>query len=159
MRYRIDDGTDLAKIVYTNNADEEKIDTVGIKLTFSHRPIENGYHQNCSRAILKDTSATPDRFLVYPNHYKNFLVHPEYFKFKSFKLPTLSGTEHAEVNDGNTGIKMLITRDRFLEKRQNIMDISSLLCFGCVGQNLMTLPTGEGLASIETVSLIGKKKK
>ena len=159
IKYQIGVGTDLAKIVYKQNDGSTATDGTGIKLTFSHRPISDGYHQNCSRNIELDGSATPDRFLVYPNHFKNFAVHSEYFKFKCFKLPSLSGTEHSEVNDSNTGIKMLVTKDRLLQDRQNVFDVSALPCFGAVSQNLFTLPAGEGLASIETVSLIGKKKK
>ena len=126
-----------------------------LEVSLSHKPIFSGYHQNCSRAI--QTGDAGDKFYVLSNHFKNHALHPEYFKFKCFKLPPLKSTEHADVSDGKTGIKMLITHDRLLEDRNNIFDVSSLPCFGAVSQNLFTLPVGEVLT--ENVSLIGKKKR
>lgn len=115
-----------------------------IEVSLSHKPIFSGYHQNCSRQIV--TGDGGDKFYVLKNHYKNHALHPEYFKFKCFKIPQLKGTEHSYVDDGKTGIKMLITHDRvFAEgsKRGNIFDVSALPCFGAVAQNLFTLPVGE----------------
>lgn len=128
-----------------------------LNVSLSHKPIFDGYHQNCSRPIIKDGQADADTFYILSNHYKNHALHPEYLKFKCFKLPPLRATEHSSVDDGKTGVKMLITHDRLLESRQNIFDVSALPCFGAVSQNLFTLPVGEDVTT--NVSLIGKKAK
>jgi hypothetical protein len=115
-----------------------------LEVSLSHKPIFSGYHQNCSREIA--TGDSGDKFYVLKDHYKNHALHPEYFKFKCFKIPPLKSTEHSYVDDGKTGVKMLVTHDRVLaegSKRGNIFDVSSLPCFGAVSQNLFTLPVGE----------------
>lgn len=114
-----------------------------LEISLSHKPIFSGYHQNCSREIV--TGDSGDKFYVLKDHYKNHALHPEYFKFKAFKIPPLKSTEHSYVDDGKTGLKMLITHDRVLaegSRRGNIFDVSSLPCFGAVPQNLFTLPVG-----------------
>ncbi len=114
------------------------------EVSLSHKPIFSGYHQNCSREIV--TGDTGDKFYILKNHYKNHALHPEYFKFKCFKIPSLKSTEFSYVDDGKTGIKMLITHDRVLaegSRRGNLFDVSALPCFGSVPQNLFTLPVGE----------------
>jgi len=115
-----------------------------LEVSLSHRPIFSGYHQNCSREIITSPNdTTGDMFYVLKDHYKNHALHPEYFKFKAFKIPPLKSTEHSYVDDNKTGIKMLITHDRVLaegSKRGNIFDVSALPCFGAVSQNLFTLP-------------------
>jgi hypothetical protein len=126
-------------------------------VSLSHKPIFSGYHQNCSRQIVTQGQPNADQFYVLGDHFKNHALHPEYLKFKCFKLPPLKSTEHARVDDGKTGVKMLITHDRLLESRQNIFDVSALPCFGAVSQNLFTLPVGDLVTS--NVSLIGKKVK
>jgi hypothetical protein len=128
-----------------------------LEVSLSHRLIPDGYHQNCSRALLLQGNANADNFYVMGNHFKNHALHPEYLKFKCFNLPPLHATEHAKVNDGKTGVNMLITHDRLLESRQNVFDVSSLPCFGAVSQNLFTLPVGTDITS--NVSLVGKKLK
>jgi len=128
-----------------------------VDISLSHKPIFSGYHQNCSRPIIKEGQADADGFYVLSDHFKNHALHPEYLKFKCFKLPPLKSTEHASVDDGKTGVKMLITHDRLLESRQNIFDVSSLPCFGAVSQNLFTLPVGEDVTS--NIALVGKKAK
>lgn len=128
-----------------------------LEVSLSHRLIPNGYHQNCSRALILQGTANADNFYVMGNHFKNHALHPEYLKFKCFSLPPLHATEHAKVNDGKTGVNMLITHDRLLESRQNVFDVSSLPCFGAVSQNLFTLPVGVDITS--NVSLVGKKLK
>jgi len=115
-----------------------------LEVSLSHKPIFSGYHQNCSREIV--TGDTGDRFYVLQQHYKNHAIHPEYFKFKCFKIPPLKSTEHSYVDDNKTGVKMLITHDRVLaegSKRGNIFDVSALPCFGAVSQNLFTLPVAK----------------
>jgi len=126
-------------------------------VSLSHKPIFSGYHQNCSRQIVTQGQPSPDEFYILGDHFKNHALHPEYLKFKCFKLPTLKSTEHAYVDDGKTGVKMLITHDSLLESRQNIFDVSALPCFGAVSQNLFTLPVGETITS--NVALVGKKLK
>ena len=128
-----------------------------VDISLSHKPIFSGYHQNCSRPIIKEGQADADGFYILSDHFKNHALHPEYLKFKCFKLPPLKSTEHASVDDGKTGVKMLITHDRLLESRQNIFDVSSLPCFGAVSQNLFTLPVGEDVTS--NIALVGKKAK
>ena len=136
-----------------------------LEISLSHKPIFSGYHQNCSRQIV--TGASGDGFYVLKDHYKNHALHPEYFKFKSFKIPPLKSTEHSYVDDGKTGVKMLITHDRVLaegSKRGNIFDVSCLPCFGAVSQNLFTLPvapeaTGVLAEERTTVSLSQKEAK
>ena len=125
-----------------------------VTVSLSHKPIFSGYHQNCSREI----TAT-DSFYILKAHFKNHALHPEYFKFKCFKLPHIKGTEHAEVNDGKTGVKMLISHDGDLHTKQNIFDVSALPCFGAVSQNLFTLPVGDSSQLTDNITLIGKKKK
>jgi len=127
-------------------------------VSLSHKPIFSGYHQNCSRQIITQGQPDADQFYILEDHFKNHALHPEYLKFKCFRLPPLRATENAEVNDGKTGVKMLITHDRLLEKRQNIFDVSALPCFGAVSQNLFTLPVGDSSALTNNVSLVGKKK-
>ena len=119
-----------------------------LEISLSHKPIFSGYHQNCSREIVKGNSG--DKFYVLKDHYKNHALHPEYFKFKCFKIPSLKSTEFSYVDDGKTGINMLITHDRVLaegSKRGNLFDVSALPCFGAVAQNLFTLPVGENSVS------------
>jgi len=128
-----------------------------LEVSLSHRLIPSGYHQNCSRAIILQGQANADNFYVMGNHFKNHALHPEYLKFKCFNLPPLHATEHSTVNDSKTGVNMLITRDRLLESRQNIFDVSALPCFGAVSQNLFTLPVGTDITS--NISLVGKKLK
>lgn len=128
-----------------------------LEVSLSHRLISSGDHQNCSRALILQGTANADTFYVMGNHFKNHAIHPEYLKFKCFDIPPLYATEHAKVNDGKTGVNMLITRDRLLESRQNILDVSALPCFGAVSQNLFTLPVGTDIAN--NVSLVGKKLK
>ena len=114
------------------------------EISLSHKPIFSGYHQNCSREIV--TGDSGDTFYILKDHYKNHALHPEYFKFKCFKIPLLLSTEHSYVDDSKTGVKMLITRDRVLaegSRRGNLFDVSALPCFGAVAQNLFTLPVGE----------------
>ena len=147
-----------------NYSDVEYIIPSGgqLEISLSHKPIFGGYHQNCSRQIEVDVGSheeIPDQFYALGNHFKNHALHPEYFKFKCFKLPPIRGTEHAEVSDGKTGIKMLVTHDGQLQKRQNIFDVSALPCFGSVSQNLFTLPVGDSSTLTDNISLIGKKKK
>lgn len=115
-----------------------------LQVSLSHKPIFSGYHQNCSREIVVGDAG--DKFYVLKDHYKNVALHPEYFKFKCFKLPQLKSTEHSYVDDSKTGVKMMITHDRIFaegSKRGNIFDVSALPCFGAVSQNLFTLPVGE----------------
>lgn len=135
-----------------------------LEISLSHMPIFSGYHQNCSRQIL--TGDTGDQFYVLGDHFKNHALHPEYFKFKCFPLTPLKSTEHATVDDGKTGVKMLITYDRIFAEgspRGNVFDISSLPCFGAVSQNLFTLPVGEvisgNLENTVTVSMAETKAK
>ena len=130
-----------------------------LEISLSHKPIFSGYHQNCSREIK--TGDTGDKFYILQEHYKNHGIHPEYFKFKCFKIPPLKSTEHSYVDDGKTGVKMLITHDRVLaegSERGNIFDVSALPCFGAVSQNLFTLPvspssTGQLLEGEKPVSV------
>ena len=120
-----------------------------LEISVSHKAIPTGYHQNVSRAIVTGTT-TGDKFYVLNNHYKNLGLHKEFFKFKCFKIPPLKSTEHAYVDDGKTGVKMLITHDRVLAEgspRGNIFDCSTLPCFGAVSQNLFTMPVAETLST------------
>jgi len=130
-----------------------------VTVSLSHKPIFSGYHQNCSREIETTSGKAPDGFYILKAHFKNHALHPEYFKFKCFKLPHIKGTEHAEVSDGKTGIKMLISHDGDLHTKQNIFDVSALPCFGAVSQNLFTLPVGDSSTLTNNISLIGKKQK
>lgn len=128
-----------------------------LEVSLSHKPIFSGYHQNCSRQIVVGDSG--DQFYVLKDHYKNHALHPEYFKFKCFRIPHLKNTEHSYVDDSKTGVKMLITHDRVLaegSRRGNVFDVSSLPCFGAVSQNLFTLPVGED-ATGEMEPLLEKK--
>lgn len=153
VRYRINANSSTLLAVKPNGT------TVSIpKISVSHVPIPSGYHQNCSREIVTGTTSG-DTFYILQNHYKNFAAHPEFFKFKCFKLPALKSTEHAYVDDGKRGVNMLITHDRVLaerSKRGNIFDVSALPCFGSVSQNLFTLPTKEEITdSVGTISESG----
>ena len=133
-----------------------------LEVSLSNKPIFGGYHQNCSRQIEVDVGSheeISDQFYVLGDHFKNHALHPEYFKFKCFKLPHIKGTEHSQVNDGKTGIKMLISHDGDLNTKQNIFDVSALPCFGAVAQNLFTLPVVDSSQLTDNITLIGKKKK
>ena len=112
-------------------------------VSVSHKPIFDGYFQNCSRAIT--TGDTGDEFYVLKDHYKNVAVNPNFFMMKSFKIPHMKSTEYSYVDDKKTGIKLLITQDRVFSegaRRGNVFDTTSLACFGAVSQNLFTLPSG-----------------
>jgi hypothetical protein len=152
---------DIEKIKTFKYTDVEYTIPAGKQATvsLSHKPIFSGYHQNCSREIITQGKENADQFYVLGNHFKNHALHPEYFKFKCFKLPHIKGTEHAEVSEGKTGIKMLISHDGDLHTKQNIFDVSALPCFGSVSQNLFTLPVGDSSQLTDNISLIGKKKK
>lgn len=152
VRYKITANSQTIEMMYLNSSGEEQVLSIG-EISLSHRVIDSGYHQNVSRTITPGTTSG-DKFIVLPDHYKNFAVHPEYFKFKSFRLPPLKATEHAEVNDPKSGIKMLITHDRILETRSNIFDISTLNAWGAVPQNLFCLPMSIDVSDF--VQLIGK---
>lgn len=152
------DGLDETQIKTFKYSDVSYIIPAGgqLEVSVSHVAIPSGYHQNVSRAIVTSGGGTPDQFFVLGNHYKNLALNPSFLKFKSFKLPPLKATEYSEVNDKKSGVKMLITHDRLLETRQNILDLSTFNCWGAVSQNLFTLPVGEEITN--NVTLVGKKK-
>lgn len=113
------------------------------QISLSHKPIFEGYHQNCSREIA--VGDTGDEFFVLKDHYKNVAINPNFFMMKSFKVPHMKSTEYSYVDDKKSGIKLLVTQDRIFSegtKRGNVFDITSLACFGAVSQNLFTLPSG-----------------